>query len=123
MGKDRKDRFVGSFEGKYTRTGVDGNGIGNTAGRALITIKLAGPSVYLVTVVEDDKTTYNNLAYLEKIPGTEDVLRSEAQSGQGVTSTYFNDKKLVHQVSNIGSKSPTTWSASNFVCRRVKVCC
>ena len=123
MGKDKKDRFDGlTFVGVYTKTTVvlPKPGPVSTNGKTKITIKLVGPGAYLITVVDDDKNTFANLAYLESMPGMEDVLRSESQSGEGITSTYFNGKKLVHQVSN---KSPKVWLVANYLCKRVKKDC
>ena len=115
MAKGKKDRFDGlTFVGIYTKTTIvlPKPGPVSSNGKAKITIKLVGPGAYLVTVVEEDNTTFNNLAYLQQ-----GALYSATQSGNGETSTYFEGKKLVHQVSD---KSPKVWLVANYLCKRVK---
>ena len=112
MPKDKKDKFDGlTFVGGYTKTTVIGTEIKSTKGKATISIKLVGPGAYLITTVNDDKNTINNLAYLE-----EGSLYSAAQSGNGLVSTYLKDRKLYHQVSD---KSDKVWTVTNYLCKRV----
>ena len=99
-------KFCGNFKGKYWKTTVEGGKITNTEGCATLSISKVGKGAYLITVVDDGSNTFNDLAYLEG-----DVLRAQAQSGEGVTSTYFEDGCLIHQLSN---KSPTVWTVKNY---------
>lgn len=104
--------FCGKYTGKYHETTVSASGIASSKGKATLEIKEVGNGAYLVTVVENGKTTVNNLAYLEGC-----VLRAQAESGEGITSTYVAGKYLVHQLSN---KSPTVWKVQNFKLKRCK---
>jgi hypothetical protein len=104
-------KFAGEYSGKFNQTVVQGGKITSSKGKATVTITEVGKGAYLITTVENGSTTFNDLAYLEG-----DVLRAQAQSGEGVTSTYFSGKHLIHQVSN---KSPTTWTVKNY---KLKYC-
>ncbi len=104
-------KFTGEYYGKYTQTTVENGQVQSSEGKATLKIAEVGPGAFLVTSVDDGKTTFNDLAYLEG-----HVLRAVAQSGSGVTSTYFEDNRLIHQVSN---KSPTVWKVKNY---RFKKC-
>ena len=105
-------KFAGEYSGKYNRTTVQGGKITSTKGKATLTITEVGKGAYLITTVDDGKTTFNDLAYLE-----DGVLRAQAESGEGVTSTYFDGKHLIHQLSN---KSPTTWTVKNYKLKSCK---
>jgi len=104
-------KFCGEYYGKYNKTTVENGKITSTKGNASLTIAEVGKGAYLITSVEDGTNTFNDLAYLE-----DGVLRAQAQSGQGITSTYFEDNCLVYQLSN---KSPTVWTVKNY---RLKKC-
>lgn len=87
--------FVGKFYGKYYETKVSGESqVETKRGLAVCTIKEVGRSAYLVSILEDEIHTVVNLSYLEK-----DILRSESQNGSGITSTYFENEDLIHQIS------------------------
>ncbi len=105
-------KFCGEYSGKYNQTTVEGGKITSVKGTATLTISEVGKGAYLITSVDDGKLTFNDLAYLEG-----DVLRAQAQSGQGVTSTYFDGKHLIHQLSN---KSPTVWKVKNYKLKKCK---
>lgn len=105
-------KFCGEYSGKYNQTIVEGGKIVSIKGKATLTIAEVGKGAYLITSVDDGKVTFNELAYLEG-----NVLRAESQSGQGITSTYFNGKDLIHQLSN---KSPTTWKVKNYKLKKCK---
>ena len=101
-----KHNFIGKFCGKYTNTLIVGDKVKNTNGKATVTISKVGKDSYLISILEDGKSTFNNLAFLK-----DDVLVSQAQSGEGVTNTYFDGKHLIHQLSN---KSPSTWIVKKY---------
>jgi hypothetical protein len=101
-----KNNFIGKFSGKYTKTLIEGDKIKNTKGKAIVTISKVGEDSYLISILEDGKSTINNLAFLK-----DDVLVSQAESGEGVTNTYFDGKHLIHQLSN---KSSSTWIVKKY---------
>ncbi len=107
-----KKNFCGEFHGKYNKTTVEGSSIVSTKGVATLSIQEVGKGAYLITVTDNGFTTFNDLAFLEG-----DVLRAQAQSGEGITSTYFEDNCLIHQLSN---KSPTVWTVKNYKFKRCK---
>ena len=105
-------KFIGEYTGKYNKTTVEGGKIQSSEGRATLKISEVGPGAYLETLVEDGKTTINTLAF-----ENDGVLVAQAQSGVGVTNTYFEGKCLIHQISN---KSPTVWLVNNYKFKRNK---
>ena len=105
-------KFCGKYSGSYNKTVVEGGQITSSKGKATITIAEVGKGAYLVTIVDDEKTTLHELAYLE-----DDVLRAQAQSGEGVSSTYFEGHHLVHQLSN---KSPTVWTVKDYKLKKMQ---
>ena len=107
MGK----KLVGEYYGKFTQTTVEAGVVQSTGGKATIKIDEVGEGAFLITVIDDGKITLNYLSYLEG-----HILRGIDQSGDGVTSTYFEHDRLIHQVSN---KSPTVWKVKNY---RFKKC-
>ncbi len=106
------NKFCGTYKGKFWETTVQSGNITNTEGCATITISKVGKGAYLITIIDNGNTTFNELAYLEG-----DVLRAQAQSGEGITSTYFEDDCLVHQLSN---KSSTEWKVKNYKFKKCK---
>ena len=104
-------KFCGKYSGKFDKTTVEGGKVTSTKGKSTLTIAEVGKGAYLITE-SSDGTTFNNLAYLEG-----DVLRAQAQSGEGITSTYFDGHHLIHQFSN---KSPTVWMVINFKYNKCK---
>ena len=113
-------KFCGKYSGKYNQTNVTlVNGskvITSIKGTTELTISEVGCGAYLITVVNDPNSpttkTYNSLAYLE-----DNVLRASA-GGKGITSTYFDDDKLIHQVS--GRKTSTEWDVVNYSFKKCK---
>ena len=99
-------KLVGEYYGKFTQTTVEAGVIQSIYGKATMKIEEVGEGAYLETIIDDGKTTFNNLSYLEG-----NVLRAIAQSGEGVTSSYFEHDRLIHQLSN---KSPTVWKVKNY---------
>jgi len=106
-------KFIGTYQGKYTETNVKGGDIQNIKGKATLTIAEVGPGAYLVTVVEEGNATFNTLAYLQE----GHILIAQAQTGEGITSTYYEGDHLIHQWSN---KSPTVWTVKNYKFYRCK---
>jgi len=100
------------YTGKYNSTTVEGGKINSSKGTATIKISEVGPGAYLETIVVDGKTTVNTLAFEKDC-----VLVAQAQSGEGVTNTYFDGKYLIHQLSN---KTPTVWLVKNYKFKRNK---
>lgn len=105
-------KFIGEYTGKYNKTTVEGGKIQSSEGRATLKISEVGPGAYLETIVADGKTTFNVLSFENN-----GVLVAQANSGEGVTNTYFDGKCLIHQLSN---KSPTVWLVKNYKFKRNK---
>ena len=116
-------KFCGKYSGKYKKTIATGPAgpfstptlVTPSKGTAVVTISEAGCGAYLINIVEDGgKLINNDLAYLE-----DNVLRSGL--GDGQTSTYFEDDRLIHQVS--GRKNTNTnseWIVVNFSLKKYK---
>lgn len=101
-----KHNFIGEFVGCYTKTTVESNKIKSSKGKATIKITKVGPGAYLETIIDDCETIINTLAFKNN-----DILVAQAQSGEGITNTYFKDKHLIHQISN---KSPSIWLVKKY---------
>ena len=102
-------KFCGKYCGKYNKTIVNSSGTTTKKGTAVITISEVGKGAYLINIVNDGGAeTCNNLAYLE-----DNILRSESGFGNGITSTYFEHGKLVHQLSS-KKNSPDVWTTINY---------
>ena len=108
-------KFCGKYCGKYNRTEVTSAGTTTSKGTAVLTISEVGCGAYLINIVKDgdSSTSINDLAYLEN-----NILRSESSSAKGITSTYFDDGKLIHQVS--GKPNDSKWVVSNFSLKKYK---
>ena len=94
-------KFSGKFKGCVKETIVNDKGVYETEYKAVLTIKNVNCShktAYLITVVDSDGE-FNNLAYAEELEKT--VLRSITENGNGITSTYFDGKYLIHEVSSV----------------------
>lgn len=94
-------KFCGKFKGCVRETIVNEKGVYETEYKAELTVKnvnCSSKTAYLITVVDADCKT-DNLAYMEKI--NKPVLRSISENGNGITSTYFDGKYLIHEVSSI----------------------
>ena len=101
------NKFIGSYSGKYTETNVKNTEIDNSKGIATLTISEIAKGAYLITVIEDGTNKYNTLAYLQQ----DNILIAQAQTGEGITSTYFEGNCLIHQWSN---KSTSVWTVKNY---------
>lgn len=94
-------KFCGKFKGCVRETIVNDKGVSETEYKAVLTVKnvnCSNKTAYLITVVDADGEA-NNLAYMENFE--KPVLRSITENGNGVTSTYFDGKYLIHEVSSI----------------------
>lgn len=94
-------KFCGKFKGCVRETLVNDKGVSETEYKAVMRIKsvnCSSKTAFLITILDSEGET-NNLAYLED--ANKQVLRSIAESGNGVTSTYFSGKYLIHEVSTV----------------------
>lgn len=102
-------KFSGKFKGCVRETLVNEKGVSETEYKAVMTIKNVNCSqktAYLINVV-DTEGEFTNLAYMEDFE--KPVLRSINADGNGITSTYFEGKYLIHEVSSVvpNCKRPT----------------
>jgi hypothetical protein len=115
-------KFCGKFKGCVRETVVTSKGVSESESKAVINVKninCSNKTAYLITVVDSDGE-FNNLAYREDLD--KPVLRSITQNGNGVTSTYYEGKYLIHQVSivRLNSKGETEqWKVKYY---KVKQC-
>jgi hypothetical protein len=95
-------KFSGKFKGCVRETVVNSKGVAESEYKAEIKIKnvnCSNKTAYLINVV-DSTGKSDNLAYMEDFT-EKPVLRSIDESGNGVTSTYYEDKYLIHQLSTV----------------------
>jgi len=94
-------KFSGKFKGCVRDTVVNDKGVSETEYKAVLTIKsvnCSNKTAYLIVAVDADGES-TNLAYLEDLE--KPVLRSIGENGNGITSTYFDGKYLIHEVSSV----------------------
>ena len=92
-------KLSGKFKGCCRETVVTAKGVSEIEYTAEIKIKNVNCSqktAYLVEV-KDQTGKHETLAFLEN--DEKHVLRSPTSNGSGLTSTYFEGKYLIHQVS------------------------
>jgi hypothetical protein len=92
-------KFCGKFKGCCRETIVSSKGVLEIEYPSEIKIKNVNCSqktAYLIEVKEQTGE-YKNLAFMEKDENP--ILRSITQDGNGITSTYYEGKYLIHQVS------------------------
>ena len=92
-------KFCGKFKGCVRETIVSCKGVSECEYKAVLNVRSVNCSqktAYLIDIKDQTGST-QNLAYLENFG--KPVLRSVTSSTDGVTSTYFEGKYLVHQVS------------------------
>jgi hypothetical protein len=97
-------KFFGKFKGCVRETIVNSKGVSECEYKAELRVQSVNCSqktAFLIDV-KDEMGEYQDLAYLEDF-GTP-VLRSASSSfgtngSNGITSTYFEGKYLIHQVS------------------------
>lgn len=102
-------KFSGKFKGCVRETLVNDKGVSETEYKAILTIKnvnCSNKTAYLINVV-DGEGEATNLAFMEKFE--KPVLRSINSDSNGITSTYFDGKYLIHEVSSVvpGCKNKT----------------
>jgi len=92
-------KFGGKFKGCVRETTVNSKGVAECEYKAELKIQNVNCSqktAYLIEIKDQTGET-QNLAYLENFE--KPILRSPTSSVDGITSTYFEDKYLIHQVS------------------------
>jgi hypothetical protein len=94
-------KFTGKFKGCVKETLVSTKGSREIEYKAILTIKsvnCSNKTAYLITTLDDDGEI-SSLAYLEHSKNP--ILRSVIPNGKGITSTYFDGKYLIHEVSMV----------------------
>jgi hypothetical protein len=94
-------KFHGKFKGCVRETLVNNKGVSETEYKAVLNIKsvnCSNKTAYLITIIDADGET-NDLAYIENFK--KPVLRSIGENGNSITSTYFEGKYLIHEVSSV----------------------
>ena len=108
-------KFSGKFKGCVRETIVNDKGVSETEYKAVLTVKnvnCSNKTAYLIVIVDSDGES-TNLAYLEDLE--KPVLRSISDSGNGITSTYYEGKYLIHEVSTIVPNSKhKTWKVKYY---------
>jgi hypothetical protein len=92
--------FCGKFRGCVRETIVKDKCVLETEYKATLIIKNVNCSqktAYLITAIDCDNE-FTSLAFLENIDN-KPVLRSITENGNGITSTYYDNETLIHQVS------------------------
>lgn len=101
-------KFSGKFKGCVRETIVCSKGVSESEYKAELKIKNVNCSqktAYLIDV-KDQSGEYQNLAFMENFE--KPVLRSPTAidvNSDGLTSTYFEGKYLIHQVSYVKTNS------------------
>jgi hypothetical protein len=112
-------KFSGKFKGCVRETIVNDKGISETEYKAVLTIKnvnCSNKTAYLIVAVDPDGEA-SNLAYMENLE--KPVLRSINADGNGITSTYFEVKYLIHEVSSvIPNCKRQTWKVKYYKLRQ-----
>ena len=108
-------KFSGKFKGCVRETIVSSKGVSECEYKGELKIKNVNCSqktAYLI-YVKDQTGEYQNLAYLENFE--KPVLRSPVENGNGLTSTYFEGKYLIHQISFVTeNKGQREWVVKYF---------
>ena len=97
-------KFCGKFKGCVRETLVNDKGVSETEYKAVMRIKsinCSNKTSFLINILDSEGET-KNLAYLENA-NKQPVLRSISEFGNGITSTYFDGKYLIHEVSTVKS--------------------
>jgi hypothetical protein len=107
--------FCGKFKGCVRETIVNEKGVAETEYKAILKIKSVNCSnkkAYLISIVDSEGET-NNLAYLEDLG--KPVLRSITETANGITSTYYKGKYLIHEVSSVSQDCKRkTWKVKYY---------
>ena len=92
-------KFCGKFKGCCRETIVNCKGVSECEYKAeikIVNINCSQKTAFLINVI-DQTGEYEYLAYMENFE--KPVLRSPTSCESGITSTYFEGKYLIHQVS------------------------
>jgi hypothetical protein len=92
-------KFCGKFKGCVRETSVNSKGVAECEYKAELNVKNVNCSqktAYLIDV-KDQTGEYQYLAFMENFG--KPVLRSPTGGVEGITSTYYEGKYLIHQVS------------------------
>ena len=92
-------KFCGKFKGCVRETIVNCKGVSECEYKAkikIVNVNCSQKTAFLINVI-DQTGKYENLAYMED--NKKPVLRSPTSSENGITSTYYEGKYLIHQVS------------------------
>lgn len=92
-------KFCGKFKGCCKETIVNYKGVAECEYKAeikIINVNCSQKTAFLIKI-NDQTGEYENLTYLEDFG--KHILRSPTSCENGVASTYFKDKYLIHQVS------------------------
>lgn len=96
---NKKMGFCGKYKGCYRETVVNCKGVAECEYKAEIKIRNVNCSqktAYLISV-KDSEGERESLAYAEDLD--KPVLRSVVSDENGISSTYFEGKYLIHQIS------------------------
>lgn len=94
-------KFSGKFKGCVRETVVNSKGVAECEFKAELKIRsvnCSNKTAYLILIRENGTDT-EELAYMEDFE--KPVLRSINETGNGITSTYFEGKYLIHQISSV----------------------
>ncbi len=113
--------FSGKFKGCVRETVVSCKGVSESEYKAELKIKSINcfqKNAYLI-VIKDQTGETLNLAYLENTE--KPVLRSPSSYANGITSTYYEGKYLIHQVSFVrsNSKDEKVWVVKYYKLKNV----
>jgi hypothetical protein len=115
-------KFSGKFKGCVKETVVCSKGVSEMEYKAELKVKSVNCSqktAYLIDIKDHTGET-QNLAFLENFERP--VLRSPTAGVDGLTSTYFEGKYLIHQVSSVStnSRGEKVWVVKYY---KLRECC
>jgi hypothetical protein len=111
-------KFSGRFKGCVRETIVNSKGVSECEYKAELNIKNVNCSqktAYLINI-KDQEGEFENLSFMEK--NDKYILRSPFSNGEsnGLTSTYYEGKYLIHQVSFVKTdcKKKSIWTVKYY---------
>ena len=116
-------KFCGKFKGCVKQTIVNEKGVNETEFKAVVNIKsvnCSNKTAYLITIIDQNNssTESNVLAFEENFE--KPILRSITEDGLGITSTYFDDKRLIHQVSSVNDNCKNkVWTVKTYKLKKI----
>ena len=114
-------KFCGKFKGCVRETVVSERGVAECEYKGEVKIQNVNCSQQTAFLIDiKDQTGHTqNLAYLEN--AKKPILRSPTSSLDGITSTYYDGKTLIHQVSSVKTdcKGNKEWTVKFY---RLKPC-